>query len=107
VVISHFPFSADSAENSFNIQPQFYGFKPVDEVIRQRRAGEARTGYATGFNPWLLTLSWPSICWASDLICFLFFLLPIINPNHLFFNPKLAGCGIMNEILPEYENMVM
>jgi len=39
----------------FNIQPQFYRFQPVDEVIRQRRAGEAPTSYATGFNPWLLT----------------------------------------------------
>ncbi len=29
--------------------------QPVDEVTRQRRAGKARTGYATGFNPWLLT----------------------------------------------------
>jgi hypothetical protein len=42
----------------FNIQPQFYGFQPVDEVIRQRLTGEARTGYAAGFNPWLLTYIW-------------------------------------------------
>lgn len=41
--------------NFFNILPQFYGFQPVDEVIRRSRTGVARSGNATGFNPWLFT----------------------------------------------------
>jgi len=40
---------------AFNILPQFYGFQPVDEVIRRSRTGVARSGNATGFNPWLFT----------------------------------------------------
>jgi hypothetical protein len=39
----------------FNVPPQFYGFQPADEVIQRSRTGEARSGYATEFNPWWLT----------------------------------------------------
>jgi len=42
----------------FNILPQFYGFRPVDEVIRRSRTGLARSGNATGFNPWLFNHNW-------------------------------------------------
>ena len=44
-----------SSHRYFNILPQFYGFQPVDEVIRRSRTGIARSGNATGFNPWLFT----------------------------------------------------
>jgi len=41
--------------HQFNILPQFYGYQPVDEVIRRSQTGVARSGNATGFNPWLFT----------------------------------------------------
>ena len=44
-------YRAKYVESEFNLLLQFYGFKPVDEVIRRSRTGVARSSNTTNINP--------------------------------------------------------